>query len=108
MQGSAANYQSGGLQDLLDRMKGGGWGQAAGMAGSLIPKSGVGNIAGGALSGGSTGAKIGSMIVPGIGTAIGAGIGAIGGAIGGGVNWKQQQHQKQMEALMSIRNRMNG
>ena len=108
--GNTANYyESGGLADLLDRLNtNGGWGKVAGVAGSLMPKQGIGNVAGGALSGGATGAQIGSMIAPGVGTAIGAGVGAVAGAIGGGVNWKQQQHQKQMEALMSIRNRFNG
>lgn len=98
----------GGLQGLLNRIRGGAIGKGgdiAGAVGSAIPRSGFGNIAGGALSGGATGAQIGSMI-PGIGTAIGAGVGAVAGAIGGGVNWKQQQHQKQIEALQAMRGRM--
>lgn len=107
MQGNPSYYQSGGLQNLIDSLNtGGGWGKLAGVAGSVVPRKGFGNVAGGALSGAGTGAQIGSMIAPGVGTAIGAGVGAVAGAIGGGVNWKQQQHQKQMEALMGIRNRM--
>ena len=99
---------SGGLEDLLANFgKNGGWGKAASFAGSVIPKKGFGNVAGGALSGAGTGAGIGSMFGP-VGTGVGAAVGAVAGAVGGGVNWKQEQQQKQMEALMSIRGRMNG
>lgn len=96
-----------GLQSIIDRLnEGGGWGKLASAAGSVVPKQGAGNVVGSALSGAGTGAGIGSMIAPGIGTAIGAGVGAIAGGISGGINWKQQQHQQQMDALASIRNRM--
>ena len=96
-----------GLQSIIDRLNGeGGWGKIASAAGSVVPKQGAGNVVGSALSGAGTGASIGSMIAPGIGTTIGAGVGALAGGISGGINWKQQQHQQQMDALASIRNRM--
>ena len=108
MQGNPSYYQSGGLENLMDRLRGlkGGGGKIAGLAGSMIPRQGAGNVIGGGLSGAATGAQLGSMIAPGIGTAIGAAGGALAGAIGGGVDWRQQQHQKQMEALQQMRGRM--
>lgn len=93
--------RGGGIQTLLDRLRGDeeGTAQLAGGAGQLMSgMGGVGKVAGGALSGAATG----SAIAPGVGTAIGAVVGGIGGAL----DWKKAQHQKQMEALAQMRGRM--
>ncbi len=100
----------GGLQGLLDKLRGAsiGKGQQIAQGAGRVAQSmggGFGAIGGGALSGGATGAQIGSMIAPGVGTAIGAGVGAVAGALSGGMDWRKEQEQKQLQALMALRNR---
>ncbi len=107
MQGNSAYYETGGLQALLDKLKGGKWtGPAKAIGGFMSGGGAAGKIGGGALSSAATGAQIGTMIAPGVGTAIGAGVGAVAGAVGGALGWKQQQHERQVAALQQMRSRM--